>query len=294
LVFFKLLAVTFICALAEFPSEVFVKDVSGFTCSVYGTSGLWKLSLATQKQWRADFQAEKERIAKRKKELASIQNIKDPEMRQLRMQQLDEDPEGHVSNLPDPVLYSLPSGRNADANDEGEDGPGQEGRTGIPHFKLIMRVDIQGKFGKEKSVTAFQNSFGTLPHRAMLEVTQMLFKSSRRGGGDRPVMQLPQEIFLKDPVIMQDFSRLKAFQPEEINMDGFRKAGSDLHLYNRVIEVVRSCEDPAGKIHFLNDFYERITRQHISSILNKELRSSNALYQASIFACLAFSHKHTR
>ena len=78
---------------------------------------------------------------------------------------------------------------------------------------------------------------------------------------------------------MQAYTRLKTYQPDEVNMDGFRKAGSDSHMYNQMMEFVRSCEDPVGKIDFLNDFYERITRQHISSVLNKELRSNHALHQ---------------
>lgn len=112
----------------------------------------------------------------------------------------------------------------------------------------------------------------------MLEITQMLFKSSssRKNANEQ---QLPPEIFLKESFIMQGFTRLKTFQPDEANLDGFRKAGSDSHLYNKMMEVVRSCKDPCGKIHFLNDFYERITRQHISSILNKEVRSNHAVHQ---------------
>jgi hypothetical protein len=71
------------------------------------------------------------------------------------------------------------------------------------------------------------------------------------------------------------------FQPDEITMDGFRQAGCDLHLYNRMMDVVRNCEDPSEKIHLLNDYYERISRKHITSILNMELRSSHALHQVA-------------
>jgi hypothetical protein len=129
---------------------------------------------------------------------------------------------------------------------------------------------------------AFQNNFGSLPARAMFEVTNMLFKSSRtKGTGvtEECDQSLPHEVFLPDPKIMLDFSRLKQYQPDEINMNGIKKAGCDQHLYNRMMDVVRNCDNNAVKIHFLNDFYERITRQHISSVLNKELRSSHALHQ---------------
>lgn len=81
---------------------------------------------------------------------------------------------------------------------------------------------------------------------------------------------------------------MKAYQPDEVNMDGFRKAGSDSHMYNQMMEFVRSCEDPVGKIDFLNDFYERITRQHISSVLNKELRSNHALHQVCLLLSFLF------
>lgn len=322
--------------MAEFPADVHVKDIAGFTCSVNLSAGLWEQSLATQKQWRINFQEEKERLAKMKKDMAAINNIRDPEMKQIRLQQLEDEPKNNISDLPDPILYPIDNlfpeddfqedqdvqghGRSSGGgvmflrrrpqqpmqpNDEflglGSQEEGQEmpmllvaRRTGLPNFKLIMHVDLQGRFGKEKSVTAFQNVFGTLPAAAMLEVTQMLFKSSRRQQQQQHLVELPKEIFLKDPVIMQHFTRLKTFQPEEINMDGFRKAGCDSHLYNRVIEVVRNCQDPVGKVHFLNDFYERVARQHVSSVLNKELRSSHALHQACFppYFILIFWHMH--
>lgn len=249
--------------------------MSGFSSSVDMTAGMWEESIRTQKKWRTDFMEEKTRLAEFKKDLASAKNIKDPELRAQRLRDIQDEQQlrGAVSDLPNPVLYPLRSDDEEDNN---------ESRTGIPNFSLIMHVDIQGKFGKEKTVTAFQNVFGTLPPRAMLEVTQMLFKSSRRGGASTE--SLPHDIFLKEPHLIQEFSRLKMFQPEEINMDGFKKAGCEQHLYNRVMDVVRSCSDPAGKIHFLNDFYERVARQHVSSILNKELRSSHALHQVRLSA----------
>lgn len=80
------------------------------------------------------------------------------------------------------------------------------------------------------------------------------------------------------------------FQPDEITMDGFRQAGCDLHLYNRMMDVVRSCEDPVEKIHLLNDYYERIARKHVSSILNMELRSSHALHQVCTHSSLQIKY----
>ena len=64
----------------------------------------------------------------------------------------------------------------------------------------------------------------------------------------------------------------------KVTMTVSEQAGCDSYLYNRAIDVVRACKDPVGKIHYLNDFYERVARQHISSVLNKELRSSHTLY----------------
>lgn len=229
-----------------------------------------------------------ERIAELEKEKAAAENMKDRDARTLRLLEMQGENAGSglVSDLPDPVMYPivLQEGDECEEEEEQSSSPDYI-RTGIPDFRLVMRVDIQGKFGKEKSVTAFQNSFGMLPQRALLEVTQMLFKSSRNrkqkqnSSSREEDQELPADIFLKQPFLMQEYTRLKTYQPEEINMDGFRKAGCDLHLYNKMMGVVRSCEDPVGKICFLNDFYERITRQHISSVLNKELRSSHALHQ---------------
>lgn len=92
--------------------------------------------------------------------------------------------------------------------------------TGIPNFPLIMRVDIQGKFGKEKSLLTFQGKFGNLPQRAMMDVTEMMYRpdiyssshhkhhaggrkrdrddsSSHLQSGEQVV--LPKDIFLPEP-----------------------------------------------------------------------------------------------
>lgn len=148
-----------------------------------------------------------------------------------------------VANLPDPVLYPL------DAEDSS--------RTGIPQFPLVMRVDVQGKFQKEKSVMAFQHNFGNLPPRAMLEITEMVFQSSslRRqqrkkkkknaaGGAPSPSLlpsqqdvKLQREIFLPEPKPIQPYTRLKMFRPDEASMEGFQTAGCHSQYYTRMMQV---------------------------------------------------------
>ena len=163
-------------------------DISGFSVTSDLTRGLWEKSLLVQKQWRTEFDVEKQRIMTAKLDDEAARKIKNPELRFMRMQELEEQRMGmgganRISDLPNPVLY--PCGKEEFDNDPVNHGCNEEGeeeeelRTGLPKFGLVMRVDIQGKFGKEKTVTAFQNSFGSMPASAMLLVTQMLFKSSR-------------------------------------------------------------------------------------------------------------------
>ena len=171
----------------------------------------------------------------------------------------DLDTSDRVANLPNPVLYPL-------VDDDGDEDGGSS-RTGLPQFDLIMRVDIQGKFQKEKSVMAFQNNFGNLPPRAMLEITEMVFSSSSmRGGGggnnknsNQDSVKLQRDIFLPEPKPVQPYSRLKMFRwvcvvlcilifkklfmavcccsPDEASMEGFQTAGCHAQYYTRMMQV---------------------------------------------------------
>ncbi len=103
--------------------------------------------------------AEKERISQKKQELSEIRKIKNAEDREAKLAEfnrLDQSAES-LAGLPNPVLYPI----NVIGNEDDDD----SSPTGIPQFKLVIRVDVQGKFGKEKSVMAFQNSFGNLRAR---------------------------------------------------------------------------------------------------------------------------------
>ncbi len=108
---------------------------------------------------------------------------------------------------------------------------------------------MQGKWTEEKSLIAFQGKFGGLPARAMLEVTKMMYRTTnataaaksealassssllplrrkagkRRGarytlrkhaadGAGGEELQLPEEIFLPDPKIVQMHTRMKMFR----------------------------------------------------------------------------------
>lgn len=263
---------------AEYPKRVNIKRVSGFDTHIMETTGMMQMSLRAQRKWREEFAAEKKRIRERNAELASIHRIKKQEEKEARLEEFQRnnaEGERH-SFLDDPVLYPL---SNRSSSKE----------TGIPKFQLIMRVDIQvfyndvtcclsilraaaglvehwilievstqGKFGKEKSVMAFQNTFGSLPERANLELTEMMFKSSssRRGGGHhhhrtskasrrwRRKMQLSQddvkltkEIFLPEPKIIQPYTRYMMHRADENSLDGFQKSGCQMQYYNRMMKV---------------------------------------------------------
>lgn len=167
----------------------------------------------------------------------------------------------------------------------------QEDCTGIPCFPLVMYVDIQGKWTEEKSLITFQGKFGSLPARAMLEVTNMMYRTSSRnangretGGGrgepdhENAEEALPEEIFLPEPRLVQMHSRMKMFKPDEFTMEGIRRAGCDAHLHERIMGVVRSTGSPSRKLKLFTEYLQRIMRQHISSVLNNDLRSNHALY----------------
>lgn len=116
--------------------------------------------------------AEKERHAKRKEELAAIRKIKDPAEREASLAEFNRVGQAaggeHSSVLPNPVLYPVGDhAAGADGGESDDDSGDTVDATGIPLFELLMRVDIQGKFGKEKSVLAFQNNFGNLPARSV-------------------------------------------------------------------------------------------------------------------------------
>jgi hypothetical protein len=248
-------------------------------------------------------------VSSRKDELTKAQRIKDPAEKEARIAELERESEYEsVANLPDPVLYPIDSATRASDivnpassckrarakkkddlsgilydeyadDDHGGDGEGDDNSngdgedaicTGIPHFPLIMRVDIQGKFGKEKSVMAFHSKFGSLPARAMLDLTEMMYRPHMKkknnlirkrkleaavaAGMDPSAVDsfkagddcsneglLPEDIFLPEPEIVQAYRRLKMFKPDEFTMDAFRKAGCDAHLLNHIMGVVRNA-----------------------------------------------------
>ena len=204
-------------------------------------------SLQTQRQWREDFESEKQRIAARKKEAAAIEKMRDGEEKEVKKAEFERNTnmkEGS-SVLPDPVLYPI------------GDGMVQKKITGIPQFELVMRVDIQGKFGKEKNVMAFQNSFGGLPERVMLEITEMMFKSSssrlrnplaaasvrmrlRKNQKHKKMhmaVKLPKAIFLSEPKIIRPYMRLMMHRMSELSLEGIQMAGCNSQYYNRMMQA---------------------------------------------------------
>jgi hypothetical protein len=286
-------------------------------------------------------QEEKKRVAERKKEYTKAQAIKDPAERDARLAELDRGSSAeHAAYLPAPVLYPIDArsrvhcqqardGRGAADSllydeyeedrpqapekapwEDGEDEFGNDDEddcTGIPDLPLTMRVDIQGKFGKEKSVMAFQTSFGSLPAMATLDITEMMYASStqlsrkkvksrrsRRLGrsgsneeeddamayGAEGGSRLPKEIFLSYPHIMQSYSRWKMYKSNEFSMDALKKSGCESHMLNSIMNVVRNTQDSYEKLDLFNDYLQRVTRQHMSSVMNNDLQSTHAMFTA--------------
>ena len=61
-------------------------------------------------------------------------------------------------------------------------------------------------------------------------------------------------------------------------MEGIRRAGCDAHLHERILGVMRNTRDYVQKLRLFSEYLQRIMRQHISSVLNNDLRSNHALY----------------
>ena len=137
------------------------------------------------------------------------------------------------------------------------------------------------------------------------------------GGGTN---QLPEDIFLPEPKIVQMHTRMKMFRPDEFTMEGIRRAGCDAHLHERIVGLMRNtkvrvcsvrcqlsyhahvraqdnvapcsvrcqlsyhahvrAQDNVMKLRLFSEYLQRILRQHISSLLNNDLRSNHALYTA--------------
>ena len=116
---------------------------------------------------------------------------------------------------------------------------------------LTLRL-CTGKFQKEKTLSAFQHNFGGLPPRAMLEITEMVFRSSsmrRRGGGGSAqqkqqqqqrggnAVKLRRDIFLPEPKPVHAYTRLKMFRPDEASMEGLQTAGCHSQYYTRMMQA---------------------------------------------------------
>lgn len=251
---------TSLLCVAEYPRRVKVTHISGFDNTVLQTTGMMDLSLRTQRRWREEFAAEKQRLVERREEAAAIRKMKDSPEKEARQAEFDR--LGHAgeqaSVLPNPVLYPIADDDDSDLNCDAE----TTTRTGIPNFGLIMRVDLQDKFGKEKSVMALQNTFGKLPESVMLEITEMMFKSSssscdrgnegctgadgrrsRSGANDASSVKLPRAIFLGEPKILRPFTRLMMHNNNEMSMEGFQTAGCYMHYYNRMMQATYLDDD---------------------------------------------------
>lgn len=143
-----------------------------------------------------------------------------------------------------------------------------------------------------------QTKFGRLPEAAMQQLAEMLYNPSGQSNHLLHVMRSPstrkrqssaaepdvrsvrlsRDIFLPEPRIIQPYTRMKMFKPDDFTMEGFKKAGSDMHLLDRIMNVIRNTKDHVQKVQLFDDYVRRVIRQHVSSVLNNELRSNHALY----------------
>ena len=70
------------------------------------------------------------------------------------------------------------------------------------------------------------------------------------------------------------------FKINESNMEGLKRAGCDAHLLIRIMRLIRSTKDSVEKIELFNDYIDKLIRQHLGSMMNNDMRSTNAQFAA--------------
>ncbi len=169
---------------------------------------------------------------------------------------------------------------------------------GLPAMASIMVLDMMYQNSMRPSpmeqLSSIMLSVGNLPPRAKSMIKRRRNKSraaessegdssAAAGGGKGAKVQeeedlLPLHLFLPKPEIIQAHTRKNRFKQDVSTMEGFRIAGCDLHILNRVMEVIRSTKDSVKKVAQFYDYLRRVHKQHVSSVLNNELLSNNAKY----------------
>lgn len=260
--------------------------VSGFSDTFNFTSNLESFSFGSsiqaQCQWEEDFAAEQKNRELRAKLRSDLAKCKPDEhdLRESIEQQLEA--VGPADFLPVPVGWPL------------MEEPDQEepNASGIPSADLIMQVDFQVASTKDANLMAFKSSFGNLPARATLMLTQLLYHSNNvHRSADGQPLQLPVDIFLPDAVLLSEFDRLRCFTPSTNTLENFCMAGYHTKQQSRMMAVLREMPDPRHKIQLYREYIECCVNQHHTLVLNGNLHSQHALStvlyveQAKEFVC---------
>lgn len=93
---------------------------------------------------------------------------------------------------------------------------------GIPSMSICMLVDVQGSFGGETSLSSFRTSFGDLPPRATMELTQLMYKED---DGAQAGDEYSTDRFLPPSKFMTEYDRLTEYSHVLNSMKGFYVAG---------------------------------------------------------------------
>lgn len=93
---------------------------------------------------------------------------------------------------------------------------------GIPPMSICMLVDVQGSFGGETSLSSFRTSFGDLPPRATMELTQLMYKED---DGAQAGDEYSTDRFLPPSKFMTEYDRLTEYSHVLNSMKGFYVAG---------------------------------------------------------------------
>lgn len=81
-----------------------------------------------------------------------------------------------------------------------------------------------------------------------------------------------------DIVLPVIFRRVRMFRINESTMEGLKRAGCDAHLLIRIMRLIRSTKDSVEKIELFNDYIDKLIRQHLGSMMNNDMRSTNAQF----------------
>jgi hypothetical protein len=216
--------------------------------------------MEAQQLWRAEFDSQKTAAAEYKRDMQSIGKEKDEMVRNdLLGRTNDYDP---VCYLTAPHCWSV-------SNTSGD---GVVGVAMLPSFRMVMQVDIMGKFTFDTTLVTFQTSLGGLPTRATFELTKMLYKTTT--GADN----LPKSIFMGKAELLSEFDRSEKFKTKDNTLDAFYAAGCYTQQMTKMLRVLRGIQDPVQKFNLYREYIDCSQHQFKSLVLNGSLHSNHAFH----------------